>query len=409
MIRHLMRLVWNRRRANGLILAELVLSFVVLTAVGSALAHLALLARAPLGFDHRDVWHVNIGVPRVADPTEEQQTEIRARVAGVLRAAQADPAVEAAALSFNIPFGNSRSVQGYWWEGELQRVLYASGSMDLPKVLGLEITAGRWFAPGDAPTEARPVVMSRDLLRLFFGDEDPVGRPVPRQQRDGTPQLATPESPGMQVLGVIDHYRWQGEYGAPHHTMFTLVDPLDTSGSYVEDLLVRMRPGAGASEEEKLLTSLRLAAPGWSFRIDSLESMRTALHRRQLAGPIIGLVVAGFLVLTVALGLVGVLWQNVTRRTQEIGVRRALGATASQVRAQVLGEMIALATAAIGLGTLLVAQAPLLGLFPALTWIEYGLALALATLLVLGLVVVCGLYPSWLATRIGPARALQYE
>jgi putative ABC transport system permease protein len=221
--------------------------------------------------------------------------------------------------------------------------------------------------------------------------------------------LPTAEEPGYRVLGVIEDYRWEGEFGAPHHTLFELLDPDATDGYPAESLLMRMRPGSGGTEEESLLHALRACAPGWNFRIAALESMRADRHREQLAVPIIGLVVAGFLVLTVGLGLVGVLWQNVTRRTQEIGVRRAMGATAAQVRGQILGEMIALATAAILLGTLVVVQAPLLGLFPALSWSEYALALVLATVLVLGLVVVCGLYPSWLATRIGPARALQYE
>jgi putative ABC transport system permease protein len=61
------------------------------------------------------------------------------------------------------------------------------------------------------------------------------------------------------------------------------------------------------------------------------------------------------------MGLMGVLWQSVTRRTQELGLRRALGATASAVRNQVIGEIVVLTTIALLAGSVLFLQLPLLG------------------------------------------------
>ena len=61
-------------------------------------------------------------------------------------------------------------------------------------------------------------------------------------------------------------------------------------------------------------------------------------------------VVAGFLMLMVALGLTGVLWQNVTQRTREIGLRRAKGATARRIHRQILGELLVMTTLALAAG-----------------------------------------------------------
>jgi len=111
----------------------------------------------------------------------------------------------------------------------------------------------------------------------------------------------------------------------------------------------------------------------------------------------------------VGLGLVGVLWQSVTRRTAELGVRRALGASADAVRRQVLGELWALTTLAVVVGTVLFLQIPFIGANLDLGWLVLLGGTLLAAMVLFAIVTVCGLYPTWLATRVQPAEALQYE
>ncbi len=176
-----------------------------------------------------------------------------------------------------------------------------------------------------------------------------------------------------------------------------------------ENLLLRLRPGTGAAFEERLLTVLNRIAPEWSFDVDSLASHRKAMLRIYLLPLLVLALVAGFLFLMVALGLVGVLWQNVTRRTSEIGLRRALGGTASSVRTQIMGELLVLTTFALAIGTLVVIQFPMLRVLPFLSLGVYAAGLAAAILLVYGVVTISSLYPSWLATRIHPGRALLHE
>jgi putative ABC transport system permease protein len=111
----------------------------------------------------------------------------------------------------------------------------------------------------------------------------------------------------------------------------------------------------------------------------------------------------------VALGLIGVLWQSVTRRTMEIGLRRAQGATAANIYLQIMGELFFIATMGLIPGILLIVQFPLLNLIGDLKISVYFYSIAISMLLIYLLTFICGLYPGWLATRIRPAEALHYE
>ena len=103
------------------------------------------------------------------------------------------------------------------------------------------------------------------------------------------------------------------------------------------------------------------------------------------------------------------LWQSVTRRSVEIGVRRAMGATGGAVMAQIMGELLALTSLAVGVGSLLFAQMPLLRLLPFIPPRMFLFGMAEAWLVIYSFVTFCALYPGWLATRVPPVRALQYE
>jgi putative ABC transport system permease protein len=111
----------------------------------------------------------------------------------------------------------------------------------------------------------------------------------------------------------------------------------------------------------------------------------------------------------VALGLSGVLWQTVTRRTRELGLRRALGATGSAVNRQILLEVALLSTLALVVGVIVIAQLPLLGVFKIVSPPAFSIGFAGALATIYGLTLLCGLYPSWLAGRVQPAQALHYE
>jgi len=179
---------------------------------------------------------------------------------------------------------------------------------------------------------------------------------------------------------------------------------------YPDDFVIKVKKGTPAVFEEQLIEAVGRIAPEWTVNIIPLEITRGRRLKDALLGLLLVSALAFFMIVMVGLGLVGVLWQSVTRRTEEIGLRRAMGASKGGIRRQVLGELLAMTTVAAAIGTLLYIQFPLLNLLGRMVpGHVYALSLGLSLLLIYGFVALCGLYPSWLATRVQPAEALGYE
>ncbi|HKX30113.1 MAG TPA: FtsX-like permease family protein, partial [Blastocatellia bacterium] len=140
-----------------------------------------------------------------------------------------------------------------------------------------------------------------------------------------------------------------------------------------------------------------------------LTELRESLLQQTWIPMAAACVVAIFLMIMVALGLTGVLWQNVTQRTQEIGLRRAHGATVSRIYQQVLGELLIITSFSLLAGVAVIVQFPLLDLVGGTSGQVYGWSILISLVIIYLLTIACGLYPSWLATRVQPATALHYE
>jgi putative ABC transport system permease protein len=149
--------------------------------------------------------------------------------------------------------------------------------------------------------------------------------------------------------------------------------------------------------------------PDLSFDVRRLDRMRDFANRMRATPLIVGGIIALFLISMVALGLTGVLWQNVTRRTRELGLRRAVGASGTGVRRQILAEVALLATLAVIVGLVVVLQLPLIGVFAIFTPTVFTAGIVAALAVIYGITLASGLYPSWLASRLEPAEALRYE
>jgi putative ABC transport system permease protein len=206
----------------------------------------------------------------------------------------------------------------------------------------------------------------------------------------------------------MDDYRRRGMLEETPYTMFVAVD-FENGESLPRELLIRVRPGTAAAFEEKLVRTLQSIAPQWSYDTTRIEKRRRNLQMALVVPLLLAAVVAAFLIAMVGLGLVGVLWLGVARRTAELGLRRAMGASASSVRWQIVGELWALTAIAVAVGAAIFLQLPLLGVNFGAGWFVFLGGTALATLVMYAVVTVCGLYPAWLATRVQPATALQYE
>lgn len=411
MIAHYLKLVWNRRRLNGLILVEILVSFLVLCAVFGVVAYYATNWRRPLGFDYRNVWSLDVDIPQ--ETLDDREATARALVTSqhLLAIMHADPQVECAAPMPNTPYSGSTSRRGIRLkDGSMLQYLSSPTTPEGLAVLKLDLVAGRWLEPGDDALEFTPQVITQDLARRLFGREDPVGRTIDGFDDKGQPETVREHWQVRRVVGVIRNYRKAGEFADTRYAAFhpqSMTDP--ARGLEPWSYVIRVNPGTRAEFEERLLKALHAEAPEWSFGLRSLELERERHIRSRLMPLAFGGTLAGFLILMVGMGLMGVLWQNVTRRTQELGLRRALGATASAVRNQIIGEIVVLTAIALFIGAVLFLQLPLLGV---LSFVGVGVfvsAIVAASLVIVPFVVLCGLYPGWLATQVEPSRALQYE
>jgi putative ABC transport system permease protein len=407
MIRHVFRLVWNRKRSTGLILVEILICFLVLCGILAAGINVAHEWSKPLGFDYENVWSATISGMAYGSEGDQLAAD-RQAVSDMLRAIKSMTEVEAVAISTNTPFSGSTWVNGTKINGEDVDFLWTLTSQDLLDVLRLKLLDGRWVDDADGALGYQPVVLSRGFAQLLFGDDDPVGRDIPEFDDEGRPTEPKDDAEIQRVVGIMDDYRRRGMMQDRQHTMVLALD-LESGEHLPQELLVRVRPGTTAAFEERLVRTLQSIVPEWSYDTTLLDSRRRSEIMTHVGPLLLMAVVALFLIIMVGLGLVGVLWLSVTRRTAELGLRRAMGASGVSVRRQVVGELWALTAIAVIVGAMFFLQLPLFGVNFGVGWPVFLGGVILATLVIYGFVTFCGLYPAWLATRVHPAIALQYE
>ena len=391
MLKHLFTLIWNRKRANALLIAEIFLAFVVLFVVGSLLVYRWQNYRAPLGFTYEQVWEVSL------DPGTQPKAERYATQQQIVQRIKSLPGVRSVTrTSSNTPFADSHNSSDIGRPG--QSVMQLNGNIyrlddAAGDVLQLPLEEGRWFDQRDEG--AKVVVISHDAKERLFPNETAVGKLV---EANGS----------RRIVGVTASYRADGDFAESKPASFLRNGLQDTTFDHLQTLLVRVQPGAGGALEKQMSADIRAIGAGWSSNITPLAEQR-AKQLKEVVTPLVALVITCvFLIVNVALGLFGVLWQTINQRRSEIGLRRAIGASAGGISGQILGEMLVVATFGLVLGLLVAVQFPLLRVLGVRAGV-YGTAMALAAGLVYLLTAVCALYPSRLAAGIQPAVALREE
>lgn len=397
MIKHICKLMWNRKRSNFLMIVEIFFTFLVLFAVATLVSYFIANYNQPLGYSYDNVWQVNINMNQTSD--DYWSPEQVATVNQLYLATRDLGEVEAVAGALSTPYDFGGRVSGLEIHGKRAEAGVNEVSVDFKDVMGLQLVAGRWFEKADEAMNWQPVVINQKLSRALFGEDDPIG-----QQFE--PWSSANEE--VRVIGVVTDFRQGGEYQGLGNYLFELKQLDNPAQRPPRNLLVKVRPGTTAAFEEKLANRLQAVAKEWSFEIQPLAQKRESSLKLFLAPLIAAGLIAAFLMIMVGFGLVGVLWQNVTQRTREIGLRRAKGAAAQDIYKQILGELFAITSAGLLIGIIVVVQLPLLDLVGVSTNVFItGLLLSIA--LIYLLTCAAGLYPSWLATKVRPAEALHYE
>jgi putative ABC transport system permease protein len=274
--------------------------------------------------------------------------------------------------------------------------------------MGIKLKQGRFFTNQDDERSQPVAVIDETFARKFFGAEDPIGK---RINVEGNTDPA-------QIVGVVHHVKqWsldadEQELQAQLYQPFRqLSDDELTTGVGV---LVRLSGPAGEGTST-LLSSIRrvVASQNSQNVISGVQTMNDviaeSLARRRFSMILLGAFAAVALLLA-SLGIYGVISYLVGQRTQELGIRLALGARRLDVLHLVLSHGMKMALAGIGLG-LVVA----LGLTRLLRTMLFGLSatdpptFVFITLLLITVAFVACLLPAWRATKVDPLAALRNE
>lgn len=421
MLNHIFKLIWNRRKENTLTVIQIIAAFIVLALLLTQAIQYLRNYQKPLGFAYKNVWAVNIDTKTSRFDWSRENAE---KLATIYREVKSFQEVENVAGSQMLPFLQWNWTSGDSTVGKFIIVEREFATDEYAETMKLNLTQGRWFEKSDDALSYTPAVINERLAKAYFGDENPIGKRIfPRfpkgdEESKGEPMLNRHEARREErVVGVVSDFRKFGDLSNPLYFAFRRTAESDSLMTQPpRSMLIKVNDaGMTAAFEEKLVRRLEQLAPEWSFKVSSLEVLREK-HLKETLTPLVSFaIIGGFLIMMVALGLVGVVWQNVTRRTREIGLRRAIGSTAAVIYAQVLGEQLAITTLAVTLGTVLFIQVPLLNLTEVVGWSlviqleNYLIGLGAAIGVVYVIALLCALYPSNLATRVAPVEALRYE
>jgi len=398
MFRHLLKLTWKRKSRNLMLSLEILLAFAIVFGVAAFAARYAQLYRMPLGFDAADVWSVTI------QAGDNGKTRFDAAVYDNLRRGLAElPEVSGVAFASFEPYAFSTYAGDMRRDAKAPQVRTEMIETDdaLAGVIGLRLVEGRWFSPLDNGSAARPVVINRRMADAMFPGMPAVGQ----QFIDG--EGGKPDA--YRVVGVVDAFRAKGEFEAPVNFAFQRFE----AGREDRDLrtiILKVKPGTTRDFEKRLNRRLKLIRNDWAFQITPLSTLRKNMLHTRATPLVLVSVIAAFMLVMVAFGLFGALWQNTTARIPEIGLRRAIGASAAGIYRQIVLEQFMLSSIAIALGLALLVQLPLTGVLgESMNWTVFAAAAVLSMGVIYLLSLLCALYPGWRASRLSPTEALHYE
>jgi putative ABC transport system permease protein len=266
-------------------------------------------------------------------------------------------------------------------------------------VMGIPVVRGRVFEDRDDPSAGRIAIINAGFARRFWPNEDPIGHRIKIGPRDSATWLT--------IVGVVGDVRQAGLDTDPS---FSTYEPITVVPSSRFDVAART-----AADPTSVIASMRgeLHALEPGLLIDHTETMSQRIEDsvapRRL-NLVLFVVFAGLALLLAAIGLYGVAAYAASQRTQEFGIRMALGAQRGDVLRIVLGQGIKLALIGIAIGI-----AAALGLARLMTGLLFGVEpadpatlTAVAVLLSIVMLLACWL-PAHRATRIVPIDALRSE
>ena len=324
---------------NGLVVSEVALACVLLVSAGLLLRSFAQLLDADLGFEpeQKVAW-------RVETARDFENLSERARFyEGLMRRVESIPGVEAVGLTDTLPLGRNRT-----WGLSAKGVVYRDGEQPFafPRMvspgyigaMGIKLLQGRDFTNRDTTESERVAILNEAAAERLWPGEDPIGRKIAINANDEDWTI-------VGVVANVRHSSLEEESGLEMY--YPIAQMADWRAA---DMVVQ-----AALPAESLVPAVRSALHevDETMPTDDYQTLgsivdRAASPRRFLVSLLGAFALAA--ILLASLGIYGVISYSVSRRTQEIGIRMALGASAGNVRRQVLQGTLRLAGGGIAIG-----------------------------------------------------------
>ncbi len=396
------------RMRGALLVGEVALSVMLLIGAGLMLRTIYALRHVPLGFNVDHLVVTSLTVPNDEYKDRNVGTVVWQPLLDEVRSM---PGVRTAAVATVLPIEHPLElvtmVYPTRWMNEDGQVNVRAATPGLMDALGVRMRSGRFFTAEDSAASLPVVVVNRTFVNRYLGGGDGIGKQV---RYGHVPRTAT-------VIGVMDDVHQDGVAAASEPELYACMAQLAPGQQIYRPLLGRVMQLAVRTgiPPEILISELRrrIHKTNPHLAIGSTTTMAEAVEdsigAQKLAAQVIG-VFGGLVLLITVVGLYGLLSYQVAQRTQEIGIRMALGADRARVVRMVMhqtliwlgtGTVIGVAMAAAS-GRLL--QAFLFGVNATDAWV---MSLAPAVLVVCG--VLAAMAPARRAAAVDPAVALRGE
>ena len=393
-----------RRFASGLVIGEVALAMVLLAGSGLLVKSLYRLLNVNPGFDQHNLLGLGVALSQSRYPQQAQQLQADQDVLDRIRAL---PGVKSVGTSSVLPVSNGGNTSNLRVVGvpsatpQGREANSRTVNRTYFQTLGAELVQGSWFTAADNPTGPQRVIVNKTLADQFMSGLDPLKQQIWFTYSDK-------EKP-RQVIGVVRDIK-EGPLDTPARP--AIYTPAEANARLYFNLIIRteQRPDALVAEVQNAIRQFDPDAV--TFEVQTMEdriqrSPTAFLHRYPavLAG------VFAFLALLLGtIGLYGLVAYSVSQRTQEIGIRMALGAQRANVLRMVLVQGVRLIVPGVAVGIIAGMLASFLMrsmLFGIHSWDPVIFATVAAVLAVITLA--ASYLPARAATKVDPMVALRYE